>query len=173
MAEGSLPSDHYMKERMIEITCPHCGHVFHIKRDTFCIAGMNDACDKHLQDGTYFTHQCSRCKNLFYMTYPFLYRDPKKKYNLILSSKKDIDNLPKDEQVVVCRDVHQFLFAYKVLSSGLHLKTMISLKKKWEKRYSHAVFESFDVKNRCIWLENEGKLIAIKLKDEDIEKLHS
>ena len=31
-------SIYLMKERMIPITCPHCGHVFEIKRDTVVIA---------------------------------------------------------------------------------------------------------------------------------------
>ncbi len=160
-----------MKERLIDITCPHCGHVFTIKRDTVCIAGMNDACDTHLADGTYFMHQCSRCKNLFQMVYPFLYRDPKKRYSLILSSKKEIDNLPEDEQAVLCRDVHQFLFAYKVLSAGLRLKTMISLKKQWEKRFKKAQFESYDPKSGVIWIQNEGNMIALKLKKEDLKRI--
>jgi hypothetical protein len=132
---------------------------------------MNDACDTHLADGTYFMHQCSRCKNLFQMVYPFLYRDPKKRYSLILSSKKEIDNLPEDEQAVLCRDVHQFLFAYKVLSAGLRLKTMISLKKQWEKRFKKAQFESYDPKSGVIWIQNEGNMIALKLKKEDLKRI--
>lgn len=67
-----------MKERMIPVTCPHCGHVFEIKRDTVVIAQMDIVAKKRLNDGSYFMHQCQNCKSMFYLYYPFIYRDPKK-----------------------------------------------------------------------------------------------
>ena len=59
-----------MKEKMIYTTCPHCGHVFQIKRDTFSIAGMNSIIDQRLKEGTYFTHICQKCKQPFYLFHP-------------------------------------------------------------------------------------------------------
>ena len=47
-----------MKERMIPVTCPHCGHVFEIKRDTVVIAQMDSVARSRLDDGSYFMHQC-------------------------------------------------------------------------------------------------------------------
>ena len=94
-----------MKERMIPITCPHCGHVFEIKRDTVVIAQMDSVARKRLNDGSYFMHQCQKCKSMFYLYYPFLYRDPKKKFNLVLTQQKNIDNLSEDERVVLCHSV--------------------------------------------------------------------
>ena len=75
---------------MIPSTCPHCGHVFQIKRDTIVIAGMNPTIDKRLNQGTYFTHECQLCHHLYYIEQPFLYRDPDKKYILLLSNQKEI-----------------------------------------------------------------------------------
>lgn len=51
-----------MKERMIPVTCPHCGHVFEIKRDTVVIAQMDSVARSRLDDGSYFMHQCQNCK---------------------------------------------------------------------------------------------------------------
>lgn len=56
-----------MKERMIPITCPHCGHVFEIKRDTVVIAQMDSVARIRLNDGSYFMHQCQKCKSMFYL----------------------------------------------------------------------------------------------------------
>ena len=78
-----------MKERMIPVTCPHCGHVFEIKRDAVVIAQMDRVARSRLDDGSYFMHQCQNCKSMFYLYYPFLYRDPKKKFNLVLTDMKN------------------------------------------------------------------------------------
>ena len=56
-----------MKERMIPVTCPHCGHVFEIKRDTVVIAQMDSVAKKRLNDGSYFMHQCQHCKNVLFI----------------------------------------------------------------------------------------------------------
>ena len=42
-----------MKERMIPVTCPHCGHVFEIKRDMVVIAQMDSVARSRLDDGSY------------------------------------------------------------------------------------------------------------------------
>ena len=124
-----------MKERMIPITCPHCGHVFEIKRDTVVIAQMDSVARKRLNDGSYFMHQCQKCKSMFYLYYPFLYRDPKKKFNLVLTEQKRIDNLSEDERVVLCHSVSQFLLAFKIYDQCLDPKLVLVKKKQLEKNW--------------------------------------
>ena len=121
-----------MKERMIPITCPHCGHVFEIKRDTVVIAQMDSVARKRLNDGSYFMHQCQKCKSMFYLYYPFLYRDSKKKFNLVLTQQKNIDNLSEDERVVLCHSVSQFLLAFKIYDQCLNPKLVLVKKKQLE-----------------------------------------
>ncbi len=122
-----------MKERMIPITCPHCGHVFEIKRDTVVIAQMDSVARIRLNDGSYFMHQCQKCKSMFYLYYPFLYRDPKKKFNLILTQQKNIDNLSEDERVVLCHSVSQFLLAFKIYDQCLNPKLVLVKRSSWKK----------------------------------------
>ena len=124
-----------MKERMIPITCPHCGHVFEIKRDTVVIAQMDSVARKRLNDGSYFMHQCQHCKSMFYLYYPFLYRDPKKKFNLVLTEQKSIDNLSEDEQVILCHSISQFLLAFKIYDQCLDPKLVLDKKKQLEKNW--------------------------------------
>ena len=162
-----------MKEKMIYTTCPHCGHVFQIKRDTFSIAGMNSMIDQRLKEGTYFTHICQKCKQPFYSFHPFLYRDPVLKYILILSQQKSFESLPEDEKIIVCKNVNQFLFSYKVLSQQLNLKFIFEKKKTLENRIHHPVkFDSYDSINQCLWFYKNQQPIALKLKEVEIEKVY-
>ena len=123
-----------MKERMIPSTCPHCGHVFEIKRDTVVIAQMDSVARKRLNDGSYFMHQCQKCKSMFYLYYPFLYRDPKKKFNLVLTQQKNIDNLSEDERVVLCHSVSQFLLAFKIYDQCLNPK-LVLVRSSWKRNW--------------------------------------
>ena len=133
-----------MKERMIPITCPHCGHVFEIKRDTVVIAQMDSVARKRLNDGSYFMHQCQKCKSMFYLYYPFLYRDPKKKFNLVLTQQKNIDNLSEDERVVLVK------------------------KKQLEKKLGRSIkFDYYDKKNGCLWFED----MAVSLTKEECKEI--
>ena len=135
-----------MKERMIPITCPHCGHVFEIKRDTVVIAQMDSVARIRLNDGSYFMHQCQKCKSMFYLYYPFLYRDPKKKFNLVLTQQKNIDNLSEDERVVLCHSVSQFLLAFKIYDQCLNPKLVLVKKKQLEKKLGRSI--KFDYMTR-------------------------
>lgn len=147
---------------MIPVTCPHCGHVFEIKRDTVVIAQMDPIVKKRLNDGSYFLHQCQNCKGMFYLYYPFLYRDTKKKFNLVLSQKKAIDYLPDDEKVVICHTVSQFLLAYKIYDQKLNPLIVLQKKKGLEEKIGRSVkFDCFDEKNHCLWFEE----IAVELSD--------
>lgn len=157
-----------MKERMIPVTCPHCGHVFEIKRDTVVIAQMDCVARSRLDDGSYFMHQCQNCKSMFYLYYPFLYRDPKKKFNLVLTEQKSIDNLSEDEQVVLCHSVSQFLLAFKIYDQCLNPKMVLVKKKQLEKKLNRSVkFDYFDMKNHCLWFED----IAVSLTEKECKDI--
>lgn len=157
-----------MKERMIPVTCPHCGHVFEIKRDTVVIAQMDSVAKKRLNDGSYFMHQCQHCKNMFYLYYPFLYRDPKKKFDLVLTQNKTIDQLPEDERVVLCHSVTQFLLAFKIYDQCLNPVLVINKKKMLEKKLEHSIrFDYYDQKNGCLWFED----VAVSLTEKECKEI--
>lgn len=157
-----------MKERMIPVTCPHCGHVFEIKRDTVVIAQMDSVAKKRLNDGSYFMHQCQKCKNMFYLYYPFLYRDPKKKFDLVLTQNKTIQQLPEDERVVLCHSVSQFLLAFKIYDQCLNPVLVINKKKMLEKKLGHSIrFDYYDQKNGCLWFED----VAVSLTEKECKEI--
>lgn len=157
-----------MKERMIPVTCPHCGHVFEIKRDTVVIAQMDSVAKKRLNDGSYFMHQCQHCKNMFYLYYPFLYRDPKKKFDLVLTQNKTIDQLPEDERVVLCHSVTQFLLAFKIYDQCLNPVLVINKKKMLEKKLGHSIrFDYYDQKNGCLWFED----VVVSLTEKECKEI--
>ena len=157
-----------MKERMIPVTCPHCGHVFEIKRDTVVIAQMDTVAKKRLDDGSYFMHQCQNCKKMFYLYYPFLYRDPKKKFDLVLTQNKTIEQLPEDEQVVLCHSVTQFLLAFKIYDQCLDPVMVINKKKMLEKKLGHSIkFDYYDIKNHCLWFED----VAVSLTEKECKEI--
>ena len=157
-----------MKERMIPVTCPHCGHVFEIKRDTVVIAQMDSVARIRLNDGSYFMHQCQDCKSMFYLYYPFLYRDPKKKFNLVLTEQKSIDNLCEDEQVVLCHSVSQFLLAFKIYDQCLNPKMVLMKKNLLENKLGRSIkFDYFDAKNHCLWFED----VAVSLSEKECKEI--
>lgn len=153
---------------MIPVTCPHCGHVFEIKRDTVVIAQMDSVAKKRLNDGSYFMHQCQHCKNMLYLYYPFLYRDPKKKFDLVLTQNKTIDQLPEDERVVLCHSVTQFLLAFKIYDQCLNPVLVINKKKMLEKKLGHSIrFDYYDQKNGCLWFED----VAVSLTEKECKEI--
>lgn len=157
-----------MKERMIPVTCPHCGHVFEIKRDTVVIGQMDILAKKRLNDGSYFLHQCQHCKKMFYLYYPFLYRDSKKKFDLVLTQKKEIENLPQDERVVICHSVSQFLLAFKIYDQNLNPYLVLSKKKRLEEKLGRVVkFDFYDSKNHCLWFED----VAVSLNKQECKEI--
>lgn len=159
-----------MKERRIEMTCPHCGHVFQIKRDTLAIAGISENIEKALAKKTYFLHQCSKCYGMFEMVYPFMFYEPKKHTILFLGKKEWLSNL-KDEIVICHSKPEQFLFSYQVLSKGLNLAYVLKKKKIWENKWNARIeFESYDQEHHCLWIlvNQEPKAILLS-KEEEIE----
>lgn len=161
-----------MKERMIPSTCPHCGHVFQIKRDTMAVAGMNPIIDERLSQETYFTHQCSHCHRLYCIEQPFLYHDPEKRYLILLSNQEKFGPLPKDEMVIRCKNVLQFYFVYKVLSQGLSLRMVMVKKKRLEAKRNESVrFESYDASHHCLWFLSRKEWLAVSLSPEEEGKI--
>ncbi len=160
-----------MRERMIYVTCPHCGHVFQIKRDTISIAGMNSILDQRLDNGTHFTHVCQNCKEPFYMMYPFLYRDPQKSYCLILSNQKEFTNLPDDKQIIVCKSAAQFLLAYRICSQQLNFKLILQKVNLMQTKYKFAKFDCFDKENGCLWFEIGNEKKALLLNEKEVQQV--
>ena len=160
-----------MKERMIMIQCPHCGHSFQIKRDTLTIAGMNSVIDQRLENGSHFTHVCQKCHEPFYMMAPFMYRDPKKKYILILSGQSEFSNLPKDEKVIVCKSVPQFLLAYKICSQQLNFSLVLQKKKLMDQRYGNTKFDGYDSINHCLWFSVQDEKKAVLLNETELVEI--
>ncbi|MCF0105311.1 MAG: hypothetical protein HUJ53_00970 [Holdemanella sp.] len=162
-----------MKQRMIYSTCPHCGHVFQMKRDTMSIAGMNAIIDERIMNGTHFTHICSKCKEPYYLMHPFLYRNTEKKYTVVLTHQKHVDNLPEQDKVVLCKTVSQFLFVIKVMEQQLNLKIVLSYKKQLEKKYNCLIdFDKYDDKNQCLWFIIHNEHVAVLLKNEHKNEIY-
>ncbi len=157
-----------MKERMIPVTCPHCGHVFEIKRDTVLIADIDKVAEERLENGSYFMHQCQKCKNMFYLYYPFLYHDVKRKFNLVLTQKKRIENLNPDEKTILCHNVTDFILAYKIYRHYLNPNIVLKKKNQLEKKLqTHVKFTCYDEKNCCLWFEER----AIPLTEEEAQNI--
>lgn len=156
---------------MIEITCPVCGHVFQIKRDTLAIAGISDTIEKRLKDGTYFQHICSKCHHLFTMIYPFVFRDAQKKTSLVLSQQPTIKGFDQEEKVIRCKDADSFLLAYQALAQDLSLSLLIRKQKQWQKIWPNASFESYDQEHHCLWLRVQGEWKAARLTKEEEQEL--
>ncbi|WP_273476960.1 CpXC domain-containing protein [Faecalicoccus acidiformans] len=160
-----------MKERMIEITCPVCGHVFQIKRDTLAIAGISDGIEKRLKDGTYFQHICSKCHHLFTMIYPFVFRNPQKKTSLVLSQQSTIKGFDQEEKVVRCKDADSFLLAYKALSQNLNLSFLIRKQKQFRSIWPSVIFDNYDLDHHCLWVQVHGEWKACCLTKEEEQEL--
>ena len=162
-----------MKERMIETECPFCGHSFYIKRDTLVLTSMSPTIVKRLLDRTYFSHYCSKCHNLFYLTYPFMIRNPDKQYSLILTDQKHISGFNKKEKVIVVKSVPQFYLAFNLLENNLNFSIVFTKKKLLENKLSScAWFEGYDKENHCLWFEIEGINKAVLLSKEEEKNIH-
>ncbi|MBQ0065335.1 MAG: hypothetical protein KBT48_06190 [Firmicutes bacterium] len=149
-----------MKQRMIYSSCPHCGHDFQILRDTYEIADMNPTLEERLQNDSYFLHQCNACKKLYYLQYPFMYRNPKKKYILLYSQQESLPKFSKEEKVIRVKHAKQFTFAYKVLKYDLEIKKVLSIQNRLKNMYKEEVkFESFQ--DNTLWFQIQGEYIGV------------
>lgn len=161
-----------MKERLIESVCPHCQHSFWIKRDTMAIAGIHPSVEELLDQGVYFSHQCSQCKTVYYMNVPFLFRDPDKKYIIVLSDKKEISNLPKDEEVIRVQTPKEFLFVYHIKKQGLNLAMVKQIKNALEQREGKEVlYDGYDEKDGCLWFLSDDQPKAIPLTPDQMQEI--
>lgn len=149
-----------MKQRMIYSSCPHCGHDFQILRDTYEIANMNPIAEKRLQDESYFLHQCNKCLNLYYLQFPFIYRNPKKKYVILLSQQDTLPAFPKDERVIRLKHAKQFSFVYKVLKYELDIKEVFSIYQRVKSKFGlKTKFDSYQ--EGKLWFSIQGEYVAV------------
>ncbi|MBB5182853.1 CpXC domain-containing protein [Catenisphaera adipataccumulans] len=160
-----------MKERIIPSACPHCGHVFQIKRDTMAVAGMNPIIDQRLYDGTYFTHACSQCHHLYYLEQPFLYHDPDRKYILLLTEKKNVGPLPEDELIVRCTNALQLMHAYRILSQGLNISYVLRRQHVLELQVGPVEFDTWNAETRCLWFRQDDQPVAVRIPEEELPAL--
>lgn len=93
---------------------------------------------------------------------------------MILSDKKEIDNLPDDELVVRCKDPEQLVFCYRVLHQQLNLKKMVHFKRQWEKKWTNkAKFDRYDPLHHCLWIKVKEEYKAMILTKEEEKELRS
>lgn len=147
-----------MRKRLFEQTCPWCHASFMIARDTFLIADFGGIDRKRLLDGTYFTHQCSRCGRLFSLMYPVEYRDTEHGFTVILTEEPMCAG---KGTTVICRTSAQFVYAVQILSNGLDLAYMIALRKKLEQTARQVRFLDYDPDTNTVWFEKDGKPAGI------------
>ncbi len=161
-----------MKERMFLFTCPNCHSQFHMKRDTLGIAGISDLLEKRIEQGTYFTHICSHCHQPFYLEYPFIYRDPQKQFILVLSDQKMIDVKQGDEMIVRCKNVPQFLLAYRILHQQLNVELVLQKKHQLEQKLkSPCQFDRYDQDHQCLWFQCQKEWVAIKMDAQELQQI--
>lgn len=158
-----------MRERMVSFVCPYCHHEFQMKRDTLAISGITSKIDERLYDGTYFGHVCQNCHHLFQLEYAFLYRNVDKHFVLTMHAK--LNPFEKNELVVVCKDVPQFLLAYRILIQSLNISFVLKKKKMLELKKNEKVdFDFYDEKNQCLWFKLKNNVLAVPITVEEREK---
>ena len=155
-----------MRERLYEMECPYCGHSFFIKRSTWEMA------DKELNDkissGLYFTHKCQKCHKAFQMVYPFVYRNRKKGYILVLSQMEEVPQFTEEKKVVVCRNPEDFAEAARILNCDENLKEMINLRNQLRKQTDRKNLR-FELSDESVyWFhDGEGRLAVRRRNGED------
>ena len=155
-----------MKKRLFEFECPHCHQKFMMVRDTYLLKDAGSEDYAHLKDQTFFVHQCQKCFRLFDLNYPLLYWDPDKDFSVVLTQKKDVENLDSKKSIV-CRKPEQFLFAFQCLDLDLDIKKMLVIKRKAEKKFGGPCFLlDWDEKSKAamlkmgknyFWVVSDGK----------------
>ncbi len=161
-----------MNQRMIDSTCPCCQHTFWIKRDTVCVAGIHPTLEQLLDQNIYFRHKCSQCQTIYEFGHPFLFRDPDRKYVIILSEKKEFDNLEKDDELILCDNVKDFEFCFRVKRQGCSIEFVRSIQKQFqEKEKNEVFFDQWDPDNQCLWFLVDGQPKGVRLNKSQQEAL--
>ncbi len=148
-----------MKKRMFEFHCPNCQHSFFMARDTYLIKDEKSLEYKRLKEQTYFRHQCQNCKVIFDLDYPLIYRDPKRKYSLILA-----DQTPNgiEGNCIVTRTLRQFLDAFSILDLGLDLRSVLPILFSIRaQKGEQAKLIDYDPVKGLLWFESEGLTLGV------------
>ena len=151
-----------MKEKLFEMECPWCGHSFYIKRDTWC--NGEPRLDELIESGAYFRHRCSKCHNVFEMFHPFVYRNQKHHYILLLSQMETPPRFTEERQVVVCRNPADFSEAVRILNRRLDLEKTIGLRNTVRKKLGRPNLRFEDCEKDICWLHDEKGSIAVRRK---------
>lgn len=117
-----------MRKRTFDFTCPSCGHSFSMVRDTLLLKSSAGPAYERLQQNGFFLHQCQKCRQVFPLQYPLIYRDVQKEFALVLTDQKNVKNLPEG-RTVLCRNARDFQFAFHCLDNGLDLEKMLRVQK--------------------------------------------
>lgn len=149
-----------MKEKMFEMECPWCGHSFFIKRDTWLNADART--DELVASGAYFRHRCSKCHNVFEMFHPFVYRNQKHHYILLLSQMETPPRFTEERQVVVCRNPADFSEAARILNRDQDLTAIIALRNEVRGRTGRSGLRFEDCQGDVYWFHDEGGSLGVR-----------
>lgn len=154
-----------MNKRLFSMTCPYCDHPFEILKETVLIAGMDPGQEERIQNGTYFSHVCSRCGRLYALAYPFYYRKPGS-YAITLVWDKPEKESP--ERVYSCATGEQFTKLFRILESQADWRVVFRLERLLKQKYNKSVvFESFDSNKSMYYFFVDSDLKAIHCKTKE------
>ncbi|TGY66338.1 CpXC domain-containing protein [Dubosiella muris] len=154
-----------MNKRLFSMTCPYCDHPFEILKETVLIAGMDPGQEERIQNGTYFSHVCSRCGRLYALAYPFYYRKPGS-YAITLAWDKPEKESP--ERVYSCATGEQFTKLFRILESQADWRVVFRLERLLKQKYNKSVvFESFDSNKSMYYFFVDSDLKAIHCKTKE------
>lgn len=139
-----------MKERMIELTCPHCGHVFFLRRHSLVNANI----DNREIEG-FFLHCCSHCQQSFGFAYPFVYFVPGQ-----IALSLCVESLMVDCDWLNFETVPAFLVAVKCAKAGLNVRQVLGILD----RFPDHRFVDGD--KQMLWLEKDGLIKAVVYNKE-------
>ena len=154
-----------MNKRLFSMTCPYCDHPFEILKETVLIAGMDPGQEERIQNGTYFSHVCSRCGRLYALAYPFYYHKPGS-YAITLAWDKPEKESP--ERVYSCATGEQFTKLFRILESQADWRVVFRLERLLKQKYNKSVvFESFDSNKSMYYFFVDSDLKAIHCKTKE------
>lgn len=149
-----------MKERLFEMECPWCGHSFHIKRDTLMNAGTGP--DEMIRSGAWFRHRCSRCRKVFSMVHPFLYRNHAKGYIAVLTTQPNLPPITEEKTVVTARDPDSFCEQVRILEDGQEPERIAGIRQALKEKTGRDMRYETCARDVLWFFDQEGSL-AIRL----------
>ncbi len=64
-----------------------------------------------------------------------MYRNPKKKYILLLSQLEELPDMPKGEKIIRVKNTKQFPLLYKIMKYDLDIKKVIGIRNHLKQKY--------------------------------------